>query len=205
MHIRHPRGGLIIASTLLATGLLATAAISQQESAKESASSTGLDVLNRYLGAWTLTEHHFDAKGKVIATVKGTEEIGWVLDEHAIQRTYISKSDTLTFRAIGLLTFNAVEESYDGTWMDNVSKSGPTSVTGRWDPKQSAMIFKYTAKGANKVAKEFQVIDRFTSESTRVATTFEITGGTVQKRMEVEYKRIVPCPPTLRMLPDIGG
>lgn len=202
MVLRNRRGGSTWVLPLLAVGLLTTIATSQQKSTDAGAASSGLNMLERYLGVWKLTEHHYDAMGKVIATVKGTEEIAWVLDKHAIQRTYISTSESRTFRAIGMLTWNAAEGKYHGTWMDNASRSGPTIVKGDWDAKRSAMVFKYTLTEVTGVTREFNVIERFVEESKRIATTFEVTGQTVQKRTEVEYKRAVPCPANLSIIPD---
>jgi len=204
MLMRYRRGGSTWVLPLLAVGLLSAVATPVQPSTDKGTSSPEMDVLDRYLGAWKLTERYFDAMGKVTATVKGTEEIAWILDKHVLQRTYTSTSDTRTFRAIGMLTWNAAEGKYHGTWIDNLSKSGPTIVQGDWDPKRNAMALKYTLTEGDRVVREFNVIERFITESKRIATTFEVTGETVKKRTEVEYKRVVPCPSSLRIISDMG-
>ncbi len=204
MLMPQPRRRAIWCFSFLAIGLLVTTAASQQETPAGSPASVGLAILEQYLGAWTLTEHHYDATGKIVASIDGSEQIGWVLDEQAIQRTYISKSESRTFRAIGLLSWNEFEESYHGTWLDNLSRGGPTVVRGEWDPKRQSMVFKYTVLSAKDSTRAFQVIERFVDHSTRIATTFETTGGTVQKRFEVEYKRAVPCPGKIRVISGIG-
>ena len=38
-------------------------------------------------------------------------------------------------------------------------------------------------------------VEQFVDAERRVATTYEIKGDTVIKRMVVNYKRTIPCPP----------
>jgi len=206
MLIRNRRVGSTRVLLVLLAGLLTTPGTWGKDAQNEPPTSEGFDVLDRFVGPWTLTERHFDAAGGVIATVKGTEEIVWILDKHAIRRTYVSTSDTRRFRAIGLLSWNAASGDFQGTWFDNTANNGPMIVHGQWDPKKNTMVYRYSVPVRKGTAREFNVVERFVDGSTRVATTFEVTGGTVQKRTEVEYKRAAPCPGAkLRMVPDIEG
>ena len=66
--------------------------------------------LAAFVGPWAVTETHFDVRGDVVATVKGTEEITWVLDRHAIRRVYQSRAEASHYRAIGMLTWNATRK-----------------------------------------------------------------------------------------------
>lgn len=205
MHLRdRPNASFLALVLLAACSFVATLALAQESTPEDDVSSE-LAQLARFEGAWTLTEHHYDAMGKVIARVKGTEEISWVLDKHAIRRTYTSTSETSVFRAIGLLTWNQTEGKYHGTWLDNVSRAGPTIVKGDWDPERNAMVFRYSVTAGDRIIREFNVIERFVDDRTRIATTFELTGGAIAKRTEVEYKRAVPCPDKLRIIREFGG
>ena len=65
-----------------------------------------MERLERYFGLWSVTERHFDARGKSVGVVKGREEVEWILKDHAIKRTYRTGTKPNVFEAIGLLTWN---------------------------------------------------------------------------------------------------
>ncbi|MEK7757891.1 MAG: DUF1579 family protein, partial [Planctomycetota bacterium] len=85
--------------------------------------------LDIFIGPWSVTESHFNPRGELIATVKGTEEITWILDHRAIRRAYSTATGSTIFKAHGTLTWNNADKKYHGVWFDNVSTAGPTTVT----------------------------------------------------------------------------
>ena len=163
--------------------------------------------LDLFVGPWRVVENHFNARGEVIATVRGNEEISWVLDRRAIRRIYTTSTESSVFRAIGMLTWNAAEKMYHGVWFDNRAKTGPVTMKGEWFPESNTMEFTVETRGEDGSAIRYKVVERFVDEKRRVATTFLTTGGTVVKRMEVEYRRSIPCPDKIRAIldPDIVG
>lgn len=163
--------------------------------------------LDLYVGPWRVTENHFNARGEVIATVRGNEEISWVLDLRAIRRIYTTSTESSVFRAIGMLTWNAVEKKYHGVWFDNRAKTGPVTMKGEWFPESRTMEFTVETRDENGSAIHYKVVERFVDAKRRVSTTFLTAGGTVVKRMEVEYTRMIPCPDKIRTIldPDIVG
>ena len=163
--------------------------------------------LDLFVGPWRVKENHFNARGEVIATVTGDEDISWVLDIRAIRRIYTTSSTSTVFRAIGMLTWSAAEKAYHGVWFDNHSKTGPVNMKGEWFPETNTMEFSVKSRGDDGSLISYKVVERFVDSKKRVATTFLTTGGTVVKRMEVEYVRSVPCPAKIRPIlePDIVG
>jgi len=159
-------------------------------------------VLDQFVGLWNVVEQHLDPSGQVTATVKGTEEITWVLDHHAIRREYSTKSDSAAYKATGFLTWNDASKAYNGIWFDNISVAGPTTVTATWDDKSRSMTF--TAEGPDRAGgrQAYKTIEQFESDETRVATTFRIRGSEVTKILEVRYQRAAPCPDRLRIIAD---
>ena len=159
--------------------------------------------LDIFIGPWSVTESHFNPRGELIATVKGTEEITWILDHRAIRRAYSTATDPTIFKAQGTLTWNDTEKKYHGVWFDNVSTAGPTTVTGSWDDQVRTMLFQVESPGRDGTIVRYRVVERFADPQTRVATTYLIEGSNLVKRMEVEYKRATPCP--ARALTIFGG
>lgn len=150
--------------------------------------------LDMFIGPWSVTENHFNPRGELIATVKGTEEITWILDHRAIRRAYSTAPDATVFKAQGTLTWNSAEKKYHGAWFDNVATAGPTTVTGSWDDQTQTMLFHLESAGRDGSIVRHRVVERFADPQTRVATTYLIEGTSLVKRMEVEYKRAIPCP-----------
>jgi len=156
--------------------------------------SPELARLDVFIGPWSVTENHFNPRGELIATVKGTEDITWILDHRAIRRAYATATDSKVFKANGTLTWNDAEKKYQGVWFDNVSTSGPMTVMGSWDDETKTMIFQVESSGREGSTVRYRVVERITDPQTRVATTYLIDGANLVKRMEVEYKRATPCP-----------
>ena len=165
--------------------------------------SPELARLDVFIGPWSVTESHFNPRGELIATVKGTEEITWILDHRAIRRAYSTATDSTIFKAQGTLTWNDAEKKYHGVWFDNVSTAGPTTVMGSWDDATRTMLFHLESAGSAGATVRYRVVERFADPQTRVATTYLFEGSNLVKRMEVEYKRATPCP--LKTLNIIGG
>lgn len=163
--------------------------------------------LDLFVGPWRVMENHFNARGEVIATVKGSEEISWVLDRRAIRRIYTTSTETSVFRAIGMLSWNAVDTKYHAVWFDNRATTGPVTMKGEWFPQSNTMEFTVDTRGEDGSPIRYKVVERFVDQKRRVATTFSITGDTVVKRMEVEYRRSIPCPQGIRVIldPDLVG
>ena len=158
--------------------------------------------LELFIGPWSVTETHFDVRGEVVATVKGTEEIGWILDRHAIRRTYTTSTGSGVFRAEGTLTWSEAQEHYVGIWIDNASTSGFSTVVGEWNDADRTMVFTLESPNAQRSKRRFKVVERFIDQETRVATTFQLDGSKVIKRTEVQYRRSIPCPAKLRGIFD---
>jgi hypothetical protein len=156
-----------------------------------------LATLELFVGPWNVTETHFDTKGKIVATVKGTEEIAWLLDRHAIRRTYATSTGDRTFKASGILTWNAVEKKYHGVWFDNASTAGPSTVKGTWDRDTLTMLFDMESSGPLGPVRH-RAVEKFDGPEKRVVTTYQIDGSSLIKRLEVEYHRAKPCPSQLR-------
>ena len=159
--------------------------------------------LDIFIGPWSVTESHFNPRGELIATVKGTEEITWILDHRAIRRAYSTATGSTIFKAQGTLTWNSEEKKYRGVWFDNVFTAGPTMVTGSWDDQTRTMLFHLESAGRDGAIVRYRVVERFADPQTRVATTYLVDGSNLVKRMEVEYKRATPCP--ARALTILGG
>jgi hypothetical protein len=153
-----------------------------------------VERLEWWYGTWRVTETHFDARGKAVATVKGVERIEWLLGRTAIRREYSTETDTAVFRAFGILTWNDVEKKYDGVWFDNASTSGPTTVKGDWNENERTMTFTVRSLGPDGAPLRHRVVERLEGEQKRIATTYLIDGKNRIKRMEVEYKRAQSCP-----------
>jgi hypothetical protein len=164
----------------------------------------GLAPLDLFTGPWHLRQHHFNEAGDAIATVKGTEEIVWVLNGRAIRRTYTAISEPANFRAVGMLTWNVADGEYEGVWFDNVSTNGPTTVTATWNDDQRTLLATLRSRAADESPLEFKVLERFTDADHRVATTYRIRGSETIKLLEVEYTRAAPCPDRLRIIYDRG-
>lgn len=173
----------------------------QPDERKVEFASPELARLDLFVGTWTLTETHFDDRGQVIATAKGTEEISWILDDRAIQRTYTSAADSKPFRAIGTLSWNDVEKTYHGYWLNNVSTAGPTRAKGEWNEETRTMVLTLEASGKDGQTLRHRVVERIDDEKQRVATTYQLRGSEVVKRVEVVYRRAVPCPGGPRLIP----
>ncbi len=158
-----------------------------------------------FLGPWRVTERHFNTKGDVVATVKGTEEITWLVDRRAIQRAYQTISDTTTYKAVGTLTYNAVAKRYEGMWLDNMSLSGPVKVTADWDKAARSMTYTLETQGSDGKTRTFKRIEEFPEEEhaeRRIATTFQVDGSKVVKLFEVQYQRAHPCPSGIQRVFD---
>ena len=158
--------------------------------------------LELFIGPWSVTETHYGVRGEIVATVKGTEEIRWILDRHAIRRTYLTSTGTGVFRAEGTLTWSDAEKHYAGIWIDNASTSGFSTVVGEWNETERTMVFTLESPNAQGSKRRFKVVERFIDQDTRVATTFELDGSKVIKRIEVQYRRSTPCPAKIRGIFD---
>ncbi|MDO8632447.1 MAG: DUF1579 family protein, partial [Phycisphaerales bacterium] len=161
---------------------------------KSGFASPEIAVLDRFIGPWNVIENHFNARGEVVATVKGTEEIVWVLDKHAIRRTYATGGEPSVFRAIGMLTWNPTRRHYEGAWFDNTSAAGPTQVSGAWDDASLTMTLTLTSSTSDTDKQEFKVVERFTDDEHRISTTYKLRGSEIEKVLEVQYVRTIPCP-----------
>lgn len=162
--------------------------------------SPQLAHLESLVGVWTVTETHYNDLGQIVGTVKGTEEIGWILDKHALRRVYRTRTEATAYHAIGTLTWNRPENRFYGVWFDDVSTSGATLVSGTWSEKAGGLVLTLEAMADDGTMIEYRVIEKRADEDTRVATTFAIRKDEVIKRMTVKYKRSVPCPDKLRMV-----
>ncbi len=203
-----PCGVILLLASLALLCPTTTGARSTTEAQKPSSiayPNTEMELLQQFIGPWRVTEHHFDSRGTLVATVEGTEEVSWILDQHAIRRIYATGSGEKVFRAIGTLTWNDVAKKYDGVWFDNVSKGGPTIVEGRWTQETQTMVFTLESFDETGSTVRHKVVERVVDEKRRTATTFLLTADGVVKRMELEYLRAIACPDRIRPIfdPDV--
>ena len=159
-----------------------------------------LAELDRLYGGWHVVETHFDARGEVLTTAKATEEIAWILDNHALRRTYTQKTEKSIYEAVGTITWNDALKQYRGVWFDNQSTGGPTVVTGEWLPDSGTFVFTLESVGAGGKPVRHHVVERFIDDEQRAATTYRITDDGVRKIMEAHFTRAVPCPDRLRII-----
>ncbi len=159
-------------------------------------------LLELFIGPWKVTENHFNKRGDVVATTKGTEEVRWIMDKHAIERNYITSTGSTVFRAIGLLTWNDALKRYQGAWFDNTTTSGPNSVKGEWNEDTRTMVFTIESSAKDGSTILHKVVERFVDKERRVATTYLVAGTNVVKLLEVRYKRTIPCPAGVRIIFD---
>lgn len=158
--------------------------------------------LDLFVGTWVLKQSHLNADGEVVSTVKGTEEITWVLDHRAIQRSYKSGADEKPFRALCVLSWNDLEKKYNGYWFDNSSTAGPAEAKGEWQDDTRSMVFAMESLDAEGQAVRYRVVEQFIDNERRVATTYLLQGDELVKQMVVTYRRAVPCPDRIRTIFD---
>ena len=212
MHTRIQTGPIAVTFILFAGIAIGSAACEQRAASRPAKPGKGdkamdsvspeLARLELVIGPWRVTETHFNTGGDVVATVKGTEEITWILDRHAIRRVYTTTSDSTVFRAIGTLTWNDLERKYHGVWFDNVSAAGPAITRGEWTDATRTVVFILESLGKDGSTLRYKVVERFLDEERRAATTYLIKGTEMAKRMEVQYERAVPCPARVRPIFD---
>jgi|CXWL01.1.fsa_nt_gi hypothetical protein len=204
----------IVGAALLLTGLApgdVARAMQEQTPKKQNDSkektaefaSPELAVLDRFAGPWNVSEAHYNSRGDVVGSAKGIEEGAWVLDRRSLRRTYTSGEEGNLFRAIGMMTWDAVEKHYEGAWFDNASTSGPTALTGVWDEASRTMTFTLISTGTDGKPLQHKVIDRFLDDEHRVATTYKVVGNQVEKVIEVQFTRARPCPSNMSIVPEI--
>lgn len=204
------RGFLTAAILLLAT--LSIYAVDPQEppapkptdsSASQEFPNPDLAKIDRFAGIWDLVETQFDPRGQIISTVKGREENIWILDNHALRRTYSTKIDDKSYKAIGTVTWNDSEKKYRAAWFDNLSGSGPNLANGQWGDEANTFVWFLESPGKESPIR-YRVIEQFLNEETRSATTYLVSGSDLIKRMEVRYTRALPCPGKIRVIDDMG-
>ncbi len=160
--------------------------------------------LELFVGPWGVSESHFNPRGEIIGSAKGTEEITWILDYHAIRRVYNTGGGAAKFRATGTLSWNNVEKKFHGAWFDNASGVGPSIVKGTWDAATRTMILEMESAGEKGGVVRHRVVEKFETAEKRVATTYLVDGPHLVKRIEVEYHRTQPCPDRIRGIFDGG-
>ncbi len=151
------------------------------------------DVLDQLAGVWSVTEHHYNALGQIIATVEGTEEVVWVLDGYAIERSYTTKSGDELYKAVGTFVWNESAQAFEGVWFDNRNGGGATISKGVWKENPRMIHYKLEPASASSKSTKYEVLDRFLSKDTHEATTYTISGSDRLKRLVVHYKRSEPC------------
>ncbi len=151
------------------------------------------DVLDQLSGVWNVTEHHYNAIGQVIATVEGTEEIVWVLDGYAIERTYTTKSGDELYKAVGTFVWNETAKAFEGVWFDNRTGGGATISKGVWNEDKRMIHYKLEPVSDSRNAVRYEVLDRVLSKDAHEATTYTISGTNRLKRLVVNYQRAESC------------
>ena len=152
--------------------------------------------LDIFVGAWKVAETYFDEKGVARDGRKGTEEIVWMLDHHALYRRYNTATGDLVYRAVGTIAWSEPDKEYRGSWFDNAPEQGPSprTITGSFDARTATMTWVMESKNPDGSSRTHRMIERFIGIEERVTTTFEVKGDRVTKLMEVKYTRAEPCP-----------
>jgi len=148
--------------------------------------------LIQWVGSWALVERHFDSAGNVVASARGGEDIIWILDKHAIRRSYAAGESG--FRANGALAWSAATKRYEGMWFDNATTNGPTRCRAEWNDESKTMAYTLESVSSDGKAVVHRCVEQWLDDERRTATTFLVQGDTLVKRVEVEYKRTTPCP-----------
>ena len=162
-----------------------------------------LEKLEALYGQWKVTVHHYDVRGERVATVEGKEQVGWILNDHAIQREYQTGQGADSYKALGTLTWNDAERRYQGVWFDSVSTTGPTIVTGSWDEDTRTFFFDVETLGKDGSTIRYKVEDRLLESEKRIATTYLVSGDRRTRVLETHYKRARPCPGKFRAMDAI--
>jgi hypothetical protein len=165
--------------------------------------SPELEKLEAFYGEWKVTVHHYDARGERVATVEGKEQVGWILNDHAIRREYQTGQGADSYQALGMLTWNEAKKRYQGVWFDTVSATGPTSVTGEWDEDTQSFTFQAETLGKDGSTIRYKVEDRLLESEKRIATTYLVSGDRLTRVLETHYKRATPCPGKFRSMDAI--
>lgn len=160
--------------------------------------------LDVFVGTWRVAQNQFDMRGKLIGTLKGTEEVRWLLDHRAIVRTVTLNTESSVIRAVGMFAWDAAEKRYRGAWFDNYSTSGPSTAVGGWDETGRKMIWTLETKNAAGVAVQYRIVDSFVDDTRRESTTFRLSGDDVVKELVTQYERTTPCP-SRSIVPVFGG
>lgn len=155
-----------------------------------------LSVLTPLVGSWKFKESHYNERGEVVTSVRGTEEIKWILDGNALQRNYFSGERDPIYRAVGTLAWDVHGERFVGVWFNNRSETGPSRVEGKWVEDTQSFVFTLHSQTASGKPLQYRIVEKLESETRRVATTFELKGPKIIKRLVVEYERTIPCPLT---------
>ena len=162
--------------------------------------------LDIFVGAWKVAETYFDEKGVARDGRKGTEEILWMLDHHAMYRRYNTATGDRVYRAVCTIAWSEPDKQYRGSWFDNAPAQGPSprTITGSFDARTATMTWVMESKNPDGSSRTHRMIERFIGIEERVTTTFEVKGDRVTKLMEVKYTRAEPCPASRRNV-IIGG
>ncbi len=162
--------------------------------------------LDIFVGAWKVAETYFDERGVARDGRKGTEEIVWMLDHHALYRRYNTATGDLVYRAVGTIAWSEPDKEYRGSWFDSAPEQGPSprTISGSFDVRTATMTWVMKSQAADGSSRTHRIIERFIGIEERVATTFEVKGDRVTKLMEVRYTRAEPCPASRRSF-IIGG
>lgn len=160
--------------------------------------------LDLFVGTWRVAQNQFDARGKLIGTLKGTEEVRWLLDHRAIVRTVTLNTESSVVRAMGMFAWDAAEKRYRGAWFDNYTTSGPSTVVGEWDDAGRKMIWTLDSKDSKGAAVQYRIIESLADEIRHESTTFRLAGNDVVKELVTQYERTTPCP-SRSVVPVFGG
>jgi hypothetical protein len=155
--------------------------------------------LEIYVGAWSVTERHYNTKGEEIGVVKGSEDIVWVLDRHAIGRTYTTTHGDELYRATATVKWVPGEKRYRGVWFDSNPNSGPSPVTADWNDADKTMLWKLEVQPPGGAKEEYNIVEKFFDGDRREAVTYRVDKTGVTRTLVVQYRRTVPCPGKVRM------
>ena len=191
-------GAIVLSTNRVRSAEPAPGASTHQQLKEGGFANPELARFDMLIGPWKVTETHFNPSGEQIATVKGTEKISWILDHHAVRRSYETQTESTAFEAVGILTYNQAQREYQGAWFDNASTSGPVTVRGVWKEDPRSFVFTLEAVTRGGAIVRYRVVEELPDEERRIATTYLLKGGELIKRLEVRYQRYSKCPPLVR-------
>jgi len=157
-------------------------AFGQDEAVGRVQRSPELEVLGRFVGAWTTrTTSKSTAKRPEEVRVLGVADCKWILDGHFVR--FQGKATATDEEDLQIMTYDSVDKVYRQWFYD--AEGNFHHRTGTWDRETRTLLWKGESNGVR-----FVIDDRFLDDDTLVYT---LTGrdktGDIVLRIEGEVTR----------------